>query len=329
MTKIKTINKLLSIFKKESSFLITGHINPDGDTVGSALALASWLKKLKKDVIIVISDPVPDNLQFLPGINLIKNEVPENKHYDTGIMLECPDITRISPIIKLAAFKKTVNIDHHIESAERKYKTDCELIDSKASSCCEMIFEILQEAKHKITSKEAECLYTGILTDTGRFQYSNTTPKTMSIVSRLLERNIDTIKVFRNIYATKSLKSILLLGRILNTLETNSGVSYMKITNEMFKHTGTTQKDSEEAVNYAGMVPGTKIYALFREMDGNKKERVKVSLRSYEKINVFKIAGKYGGGGHFHASGFELPGSIQEVTDKIIPVLIAEAQKAE
>src|SRR3989339_736220 len=158
------VKKILEVFEENRTFLISGHIRPDGDTVGSALALASWLEKMGKKAHIVSSDPVPEAYSFLPGVEKIRNTVPGNPAYDVGVLLECPDMTRVGAFIKSIKFDKIISIDHHPVSTGRPVKSDFALVDQRASSCSELIYMIMRCAPYFPDRKEALCLYTAIVT---------------------------------------------------------------------------------------------------------------------------------------------------------------------
>ena len=317
--KVIIAKKIIQIFEKNETFLISGHIHPDGDTVGSELALASWLRKKGKNVDIISSDPVPKEFYFLSGVKKVLSK-PLNRNYDVGVLLECPDISRVGSFIKDVNFGKMVNIDHHPEPIKKTLKSDCSLIDPKVSSCCELIYFIMKCASYVPSKDEAICLYSGIITDTGRMQQANTTPEALEIAAALLRRGVDPVQIYRNIYAAKTLANLKLLGSALGTLKTDGNVSYMKITRSMYKKTNSLPQDSEEIINYAGKIAGTRVFGLFREQI-SRKNIIKISLRSFDNADVNAVARNYGGGGHFHASGFELKGSVDEVIKKVLPSL--------
>ncbi len=317
----KLIDEILKLFYKAKRFIITGHSRPDGDTVGSQIALFIWLRKKDKKITLVNSDPIPENLRFLPNSRLIKTKINKNRKYDVAIMLESSEIERIgADLFNSMKFNSLVNIDHHIHK-EGGFDSNYNLIDASASSCAELVLRIMDRDGNKLTKEEAICLYTGIVTDTGKFQQANTNYNTMEIVSRLIKCGVDPVYIYKNVYATKTLNDIKLLSLALSTLQKEGEISYITITKEMFLKTGSKQIDTEEIINYAGMLKGVKLYVLFQELL-NKNKAVKVSLRSYGNIDVHKIATKFGGGGHFHASGFRLENkSIEECIKIVIPYL--------
>jgi len=303
--KEKVIDKILKLFNNSNTFIITGHSRPDGDTVSSELALYIWLKKKNKKVDIVNSESVPDNLKFLPFSGVIKTKIDKNKKYDVAIILESSEIERVgAAIFNNINYRTLVHIDHHI-NRKGDIVSDYNFIDEKATSCAELVLRITEKDGNKLTKEEAICIYTGIVTDTGKFQQANTNPKIMEIAGRLISIGVDPVYIYRNVFAAKTLQSLKLLSLALSTLQKKGKISYIKVTREMFLKSGAKQSDTEEIINYAGMVKGTKIYAMFQELV-NSKNTVKVSLRSYDNIDVNKIATRFGGGGHKHAAGFKL-----------------------
>jgi len=319
--KEKVVDEILRLFNKSKTFIITGHARPDGDTISSELALYIWLNKKNKKVDIVNSEPVPDNLKFLPFSEIIKTEIDKNKKYDVAIILESSEVERVgTDLFNNINCSSLVNIDHHI-SRQKDFLSNYDFIDEKATSCAELILRIMDRDKNKLTKEEAICIYTGIVTDTGKFQQANTSSKIMKIAGRLISTGVDPVYIYRNVFATKTLQGLKLLSLALSTLQKKGKISYIKVTREMFLKSGAKQADTEEIINYAGMLKGTKIYALFQEML-DTKNIIKVSLRSYDNIDVNKIATQFGGGGHRHASGFKLESkNIDECIKLVIPYL--------
>ncbi|MFN3966928.1 MAG: DHH family phosphoesterase, partial [Endomicrobiia bacterium] len=287
---------------------------------GSQLALYIWLKKKNKNVDIVNWEPVPENLKFLPNSKIIKTDVDKKKKYDVAIILESFDVERIGGnLFNNINFNTVVNIDHHINRKGEFASYD--LVDEKATSCCEIVLRLMDRDKNKLTKEEAICLYTGIVTDTGKFQQANTNSKAMLIGSRLISAGVDPVYIYKNVYATKTIESMKLLSLALSTLQKKGEISYITITKDMFLKTKAKQQDTEDIISYAGMIKGVKIYALFQELL-NEKQTVKVSLRSYGNVDVNKIATQFSGGGHLHASGFKLKGkTIDECIKIVMPYL--------
>ncbi|MFA5779170.1 MAG: bifunctional oligoribonuclease/PAP phosphatase NrnA [Elusimicrobiota bacterium] len=318
---------LKSVLKnpKNKFFFVAGHQRPDGDTIGGCLAVYSLLRRLKKDVFLCNFDAVPSFLKFLPNSFKFKNIKKTDRKFDVAIILECSEQTRFGNIINPKKQSKvTINIDHH--AYDRKW-ADINWIDSESSSVSEMIFYLFKFLELPLTKEEATSLYVGIVTDTHNFTQTNTNSQSHIIAAELLCCGLEPSVIEKNIYGTKSLNALRLLGASLRNIKIDSTgkIAYIQITNKDFRRTKTTPEDTEEIINYAGMIPNAIVWLLFRETQ--KKNLIKVSFRSVRDIDVNKIAGTYGGGGHRNAAGCTVKGKIQEVIDTVITVVKNELKK--
>lgn len=317
-------NSILDLIKDNNDFVITAHINPDGDAIGSELALARYLQSKGKHVKIINHSSTPEYLQFLVN-NSNEIELFESSSHreviietDIIIMLDINQLSRTGDLeksIRMSKAKK-ICIDHH-EFPENF--ADAEVIDTEKSSTGELIYDLLSEAKFKLNFDIALPLYVAILTDTGSFKYDRTTPKVHRIVAELLETGIDTKTVYREIYDKGTASRIQLLGRALSslTLVSNGKVSYMTVRKSDLTETGTTEEDVEGFVNYNLTIKDVEVGIFFFELD----DGVKASFRSVSKVPVNKLAKEFNGGGHFHAAGARIAGqelelSIREVLEE-------------
>lgn len=310
----KIISQIISEIKKARTIFIAGHSRADGDTAGAAISLMHALRKLGKKVDVYSKEVIPDYLEFLPGSEKIKiGTVPISRRYDLAIILECSDFDRMGNILKPEQAQRIVNIDHHLIS---NHFGDVNYIDPKSSSTCYLVYLILKKLGAEITKDIATCLYTGTLTDTGKFQQKNTTPEAYGMASELLKKGIDIGKINDFVYGNKSPGTLKLLGAALGSLEiSKSGkVAAMTLMLDDFKKSKAKQWDTEGIINYPLNIKGVNISVLFREV---KKGMTKVSMRSKENINLCKITSDFGGGGHKHAAGFMLNG-VPEKVKKIV-----------
>jgi phosphoesterase RecJ-like protein len=322
MLNKKLIKDIVKVFDENYSFFITGHIRPDGDTIGSELAISSWLKKKKKDikVDVIHKDIIPENLLFLKGSRDIRVTSQVKEKYDVGIIFECPKLSRAGNIIDLKLFKKVINIDHHASDGQGIDFGDYNLIDENVSSCAEIVWQMMECVNYKPDREEAICLYTGLVTDTGKFQQPNTSPKSLQIAADLLKRGVNPAYIYQNIYCRKSVDSLKILGLILNTLTVDEDIAYLEITNEIYEKMDIKSWDTNGIINYAGMIPGVKVHMLFREI--GKSGSVRVNFRAYEDgVDLNDVASHFGGGGHKHAAGCELTGKLNDVKDKVLSYL--------
>ncbi|MBI2119516.1 MAG: bifunctional oligoribonuclease/PAP phosphatase NrnA [Elusimicrobia bacterium] len=311
----KVYKQIAAAIKRHKTFFLTGHKKPDGDTVASELAMASLLRRCGKQVELVNREPVPEQLSFLKGVEEIKHAQKIDKSFDVAIVFECSEPERMGNIIDLKKQAKLViNIDHHLKHS---FFGDINLIDVEASSNSEQLFYLFQQLKLPLREDEATALYLGIMADTGRFQYSNTNCQTLKIASELLKQNVNVSFLCEKMYGTRRLSSLKLLSRALTGLEfIDGGIAVLKVTKKDFKAVQASEEDTDEFVNYGLLIPNSLISLFLRESSLNGI--IKVSLRSRLHVNVCKIAEKFGGGGHKYASGCEIKGSMEEVSNQIL-----------
>jgi len=310
------IKKIGEIIEKYNSFLVVSHINPDGDAIGSSLALYRALKELNKEVYIENpTTPIPYIYSFLEDFNKIE-PVSNSKDVEVVFIVDVAEVKRSGLSSEYLKSKKVINIDHHKTNTQFG---DINLVMPEAAAVGCIIWDIFKENGINISKDTATYLYVSLLTDTGSFRYASTTPKTFEIASKLLEKGVEPWKVAYNIYETNSLNELKLLGLTLQTLEVyhNGQLAIEYITSDMFEKTNTTAENSEGFVNYARSVQGAEVGVLLRE---DAKNLFKVSIRSKDKVDVSQAAVEFGGGGHKNAAGGEIKGSLQEAKDKIIKV---------
>jgi len=295
-----------------------GHINPEGDAIGSISALALGLKKIgKKDICVLSKDGVPEILRFLPSSGLIKQKAPK-KEFDVLCILDCNTLERTG--FKELKAKHTIIIDHHIppDNADRSElynrKLAASVIDPGAAATGMLIYNLLSALKISIDKNIATNLYTALLVDTGGFRYSNTSPEALKIACHLIQAGARPWDIAKELYESIPFKSMKLLGLSLATLDKKDGIAWITATKNMFKKTGTTYEDSEDFVDFPRKVKEIEAAVFFREDDKNV---FKLSLRSKGRINVEKIAKSFGGGGHFAAAGCKIKGTLQEVQEKV------------
>jgi phosphoesterase RecJ-like protein len=312
--KTEILKRIAERIRQEKRFLIASHENPEGDAIGSVLALGLALRELGKNVMMLNQDPIPEILLFLPGAEEIVHQVPENERFDVALTLDCGDKKRLGKEFnKMAQIGMLINVDHHVSNTQFG---DLNLVDPTASSTAEMIYDLLREIPVKMNPAIAENLYTGILTDTGSFHYSNTTAKTFAVARACILAEVDPWKVAENIYESQPLARLHLLPLVLETLESEEDgrVSSVVVTQEMLAKTGATPALTEDFINYPRSVKGSEVAVLFREVN---PEKYRVSFRSRGKIDVSRISQVFQGGGHPNAAGCTIDGTLQEVKAKV------------
>lgn len=319
------IQEVIAAIRKHKKFLISAHINPEGDSLCSQLAMKELIAALGKEAVMINNDPVPDHYKFLPGISKLSTDLSGKVDFDAALILDCPTLKRIGGVADMIGKDKTViNVDHHI-SSERF--GDVNWVDSDASSTGEMVYKLFKEMDVPLTREIALCLYIAILTDTGSFNYDNTSAITHEIAGDLLGYGLEPGSVSESVYERRTLVDIKLLGLVLSTLKVNrSGeIAYLAITRKMIAETGADISKSEGFVNYARSIDGIKVAAFFKE-DAKDANKINVSFRSKSGIDVNKIASFFGGGGHVKASGCVLEGTLADVEAKVV-AKIEEALK--
>ncbi|MEE2924599.1 MAG: bifunctional oligoribonuclease/PAP phosphatase NrnA [bacterium] len=309
------IQKFGKILSEKDTFLLTSHIDPDGDGIGGILGMYHALKNLGKDVRMVLSGDVGKRYLFLPGAEHITVGIPHNLPKDKNTVLmtvDAPNIPRLGfdeeSIESLNPY--VVNLDHHTSNENFG---DLVLMDEKASASCEMVFYLLEGLNVTWTPDMATACYTGILTDTGRFRFSNTRPETFTAASKLLAQGAAHEQIVRILFEEKSYGRLQLEALVLNTMKKEGPLAWMHCTKSMMEQTNCD--DTENLVNRLTEISDVEVAVFLREVSDNL---TKVSFRAVNSVDVNEIAGQFGGGGHAKASGAKLPHNLSTSTKKII-----------
>lgn len=346
--------EILGLIKGNKKFLIVSHINPEGDSAGSSIALALGLKKIGKYTCIFSREPLLEILRFLPSSDMFSQKVPSNG-FDVLFLLDCNTVKRtgLKTNCLLPVTKKIVVIDHHlpyeieVKSSELgvgspKYNSKLKAhnsklithkwIDPDASATGVLIYKLLNALRIPVDKEIATNLYTAILTDTGSFRYSNTNPESLNIASQLLKAGAEPWGIAKEVYDSFSFNRLRLLTLCLNTLKRQGKLAWVTITRDMYKKTKTSVQDTETFADYTRKIKGVEVGILFRQVQNESPKRkglYKISLRSKGRVNVAEIAGLFGGGGHHNAAGCELKGSLEEVKKKVFGVIKKAIKKLE
>ena len=308
--------KVLELIKKSNSIYITAHIFPDGDAIGSIMALYLALKNMGKDVHAVVPK-YSHKFEFLEELKYAEKGIAYGE-YDLCICVDVSSLDRLEITEEeYMKAKSKIVIDHHLNS---NIAADVLAIDSRAPATCEIIYEILEMSNISIDENIAKYLYMGILTDTGSFNYSNTTPKTHRIVARLIETGIDFAYICKMVNDTMKEGKLKLIAYAINNIETyNDGkIKYVKMPYSIIKELGIDEEDSEGIVNYLRCIEGVDIAICARQLEDKS---YKVSMRSNGNVDISKAAISLGGGGHRNAAGFTVKGEIDNVKNEIIEVV--------
>ncbi|HET9838442.1 MAG TPA: bifunctional oligoribonuclease/PAP phosphatase NrnA [Candidatus Angelobacter sp.] len=313
------LEKVLQEIAQRRRFLVTSHARPDGDAIGSSLALAQILRQMGKSAKIVMGDSVPVIYKVLPHADSILHASHVNGDCDAAIVLECDSIQRT----RLHGLERCflINIDHH-PSAKRF--ADVNWIDHSAVATAELIFRLAQAAQVKLTPEIATCLYTALLTDTGAFCYAGTNSCTFELARHLVDHGADPGRIAQSVYFSSPTSKMRLLGAALSRLEREGAITWMSVTRHDMERCGALDEDCEGLVNYALGIAGVEVAVFFREAANG---RVRVSIRSKGAVNVARIAEGFGGGGHECAGGFSMEGPVEAAEKRVLAELHAKMPK--
>jgi bifunctional oligoribonuclease and PAP phosphatase NrnA len=311
--------RIITALNKCKTILISAHKSPDGDALGSQLALMLALERSGKTVTAHNLDPVPEIYRFLPHAARITTGTTVPGRYDAHIVVDA-DPPRTGLFDKIYPAEVLINIDHHITNPREWPLT---WLDPEASACGEMIYKLIRELGTPIDRDIALCLYTSIFTDTGSFRYSNTTPESMKIAATLLEAGADPWLVTENVYESFAFKRLKLLGTVLAGMERSPDgrIAWVVVTEDLYRQTGTTAEDTDNFVNFVRSVKGVEVAVLFRQ---TSTEGYKISLRSKGRVDLSGLAQSLGGGGHKNAAGGHIKGLLDEVKRSVV----SEIQKS-
>ncbi len=310
-----TLEKIGEVIKTGIHIGILPHIDGDGDCIGSSFALLLALKKLGKNAKVVVEEDIPPVYSFLPGQYTKSDELSAEDTFDMIICLDSGDEGRIKDRLHLLHNSKvTVNIDHHITNtkfAQHNY------VDPDSAATGEIIYDLIRLLGIEIDREIAANLYVAIATDTGGFRYSNTTSRTHHIVANLLQADIDIASINRKVFETVTLSKLKLLSDAANRIELygDGKIAFIALTREFIKEAGANDDDTDGLASLPRTVEGVEVGILLTEKEPQK---VKVSFRSNEYVDVSEIASLFGGGGHMRASGCTLKTDMKTAKAKVL-----------
>jgi phosphoesterase RecJ-like protein len=309
------IEAIAKELRDNKRFLLTTHVNPDGDAIGSLGALALVLEDLGKQVVAYCQDEIPGFLRFLPYSERIVREIPGPNGFDVAVVLDCGELDRIGSAAEaLQQVEKIIHIDHHSSSDDFG---QLNLVRPECSSTAEILYEIFQAIPAALSSQAAENIYTAILTGTGSFRFANTTARALDIAAEMVALGVTPEKIASKLYDSMSPERLRLLALSLDTLtlRANGRLATMQVSRRMLEETKTSVMDTDGFVNYPRGINTAEMAIFFREMDSGK---VNVSLRSRGRLNVAEFARNYDGGGHHNAAAFRVEGSLTEVVEEVL-----------
>lgn len=316
MKRFERFEPLVSAIQEARTFLICTHEAPEGDCLGASLGLGYALESLGKQVRHFNPEPVPRQCQFLEGWQRFESILPTTP-FDLVFVVDCADISRTGPQHKgIRALGPVFNIDHHGTNTHFGAQN---VVDGTASSTCELIYELLMVLKIPLSPLMAECLYTGLMIDTGCFRYSNTSVWTMDVARELMSLGANPARVGNGLYETMSPACLRLLPRVLDSVRFEAGgkIASIHVTRDMLNTAGAILSDTEGFINYPRGVDGVEIAVFFKEMEG----ALSVSLRAKQSADIGAVAKAMGGGGHRLAAGFSTQEPLEQVRARLMPLL--------
>jgi phosphoesterase RecJ-like protein len=303
-------------------FVVTSHARPDGDAIGSQLAMAYALRQLGKDVQMVDADPAPLQFQGFPGVSDIHVSTTVQGQFDAAIVMECGDLSRTG----VDGFDKyfVINIDHH--PGNRSYGA-INWFDPGAAACSEMVFDLVEAMGVTLTPEIATHIYVAILTDTGGFHFSHITPRTFEICRRCTEAGANPQAIARAVYDSNTMGRLRLMGAVLHDLEfeADGRAALAALTLRLLQETGATNDDADGLINIPLNVKDIQAVAFFKEI---APDSFRISLRSKGSIDVNRVASAFGGGGHKNAAGCTLDGRYADVRARLL-VELSRALRAD
>lgn len=320
-TELKSvIEQIGGVIAANESFVLMSHVRPDGDAIGSQLALGFALKALGKKVFLVNEEGVPESLEFMKGSNEVTMPPTEPLNVDVAIALDTATKPRLGDGALHAASKASIwiNIDHHISNPGYG---DLNLIDATKPATGQIIYELIQELGYPIPEETRDAIYVAVSTDTGSFQYGSTTAETYEMGADLIRRGLDIGKINADTYDNHPYRRLELMRALLNTLEISDDgkLAHWELLDATRRELRLQMDDSEGLIDMIRAVRGVLVAVFFEELPDGK---VRVSMRSKDKsVNVCDVATEFGGGGHALAAGIRMPGPLEDAKPKVLASL--------
>jgi bifunctional oligoribonuclease and PAP phosphatase NrnA len=299
--------QIVHAIRTRRRFILSSHSRPDGDSIGSQLAMLYALRKMGKEAVAVNADPAPSPLRQFPGVPDIVIAPEVDGDFDAAIIMECGDLGRTG-VNGLERFF-VINIDHH--PGNTNYG-QLNWFDVSAAACAELVYDLVRGLDIPLTVEIATHVYLAILTDTGSFHYSNISPRTFEICGACLEAGVDPVLVARNVYDSNNMGRLKLFGAVLSAMQIDSTgrIAIVYVDHEMARAAGGTYEDTEGLINLPLTVKEIEAVVFFKQIGGDE---YRVSMRSKGEIDIGKVAKEFGGGGHKNAAGCTVNGGIDEL----------------
>lgn len=321
MDRIDAVKEIGRLLAGQRQVFITSHTFPDGDSIGSMVALLLVLQQQGTEVIAVNADPVPEMYSFLKGAGTISRPVTDLLLPPVTVFLDCTDVERAGEEVAAMMARQqppvVINIDHHVSNT---FFGTCNYVDGSAAATAELIYPVLAEMG-TVDKDIATALYTALATDTGSFRFASTTAATYRLAAELLDRGVELAAVNVKLWEEKPATSIILLSRVLPTLQLAAGgrIAWMHLEKNVFDSLAARSEHCEGFVDYPRSIAGVEVGMFFREVE---KDEVKVSLRSKAYFDVNRLAGQFGGGGHQRAAACTIYAPMGQAIDQVVAAAV-------
>lgn len=326
MSHSPEMQQIVDAIRARQRFVLSSHARPDGDSIGSQLAMAFALQALGKEAHVVNKDRAPEALLPFPGVASIEIADTVRGDFDAAIIMECGDLARTGVSCLDRSF--VINIDHH--PGNTGYG-QLNWFDPSAAACSEMVFDLIAALGVPLSREMATHVYLAILTDTGSFHYSNITPRTFEIAKRTIEAGVDPVQMARQVYDSNSMGRLRLLGAVLSTMQRDATgrIAVLYVDHRMARDAGGTYEDTEGLINQPLTVKEIQAVVFFKQGEGDE---YRVSMRSKGVIDIGAVAKQFGGGGHRNAAGCTVVGGIDTLqrlfVEKMTEAIDAQAASA-
>lgn len=302
------------------------HPYSDGDALGSQLALYHYCQTAGKNCVVLNFDPLPEQISWLSGSETVQNYLPEDVNFDLGFLMETTEARRMGDRVSFfARAATTIHLDHHIGVTGLGH---INILEERASSTCEILYNILERTGVPLSRECREALYVGIMTDTGNFRYNNSTPRAHEVAARLISEGLAVDDIYKRVYETTCFNRVVIHGMVMaRTRSFNDGklvASWLKLDD--FVKVGATEVDADGAIRHLSCIKGIEAALLFKEVEGGK---VKISFRSTGLVDVMEISRQFNGGGHKLASGAQMDGDLDEVMATVVAAVAASLPRGE
>lgn len=308
-----SLAKVVSVLQERESFLITGHVSPEGDVIGSGMALALALRDMGKKAKVINKDPIPQQLLFLPHDGLFTQQKTITQTADALIVVDSGSFERTGYAGPFS-IPTIINIDHHVTNPSFG---NINWVLPTAMATGEMIYDLLKEMGTAMTPSIATCIYTALITETGSFRYVNTTSRALQIAGEMIEKGADPFRIASALFEANTSGRLKLLAEVLAKMEVSSDerIAWIQVMQAQLRKTGTTFEDTEDFVTYPRSIEKVEVAVFFREVG---PEQFKISFRSQGKVDVALLAKRWGGGGHTYAAGCTRIGPWEKVKEMIL-----------